>query len=497
MTRCLPRRFLVTALLLGLLLPAAAPAQEAAPPEPPAAMQPAEEAAPPPQEQPQETQPEAAQPELAAPEGPLTALDEARALLNSGRPIEALELLRTLKPEGPSRTNILFNRGLAALAVSDWEGLSETVRGQVLDEAIVAFRLILIDNPELVRVRLELARAFFAKGQDELARRHFELVLGGELPLPVFLNIQRFLNIMSQRKRLTGYFGAALAPDSNLNFASEEDIIYLDTVFGRLPFRREGEDVEERSGIGLSVWGGGEYQLPISPRLRMRMGADMAQRDYEGKEFDQTILAAHVGPRWLVSPRTDLSLLGTVQRQWIGTQPQVDLGGVRLEIDHQLGRRFWLRGTAGSSERDCHNCEWRNGPLTAFSLGAVWVPAPVLQVHMTVGYERDYASLVHWRSLTRWVRVGGQLALPLGFSLGTNAQMRRTYYAGEGGAHFTLTGRQRRDRSFSFSLTVLNRLIALYGFSPQIALIHEARRTNAQAQSYDRQRAELRLVRQF
>ena len=38
---------------------------------------------------------------------------------------------------------------------------------------------------------------------------------------------------MQARKRLTGYFGLAVAPDSNLNAASETEIIYIDTVFGR------------------------------------------------------------------------------------------------------------------------------------------------------------------------------------------------------------------------------------------------------------------------
>ena len=49
----------------------------------------------------------------------------------------------------------------------------------------------------------------------------------------------------------------------------------------------------------------------------------------------------------------------------------------------------------------------------------------------------------------------------------------------------------------SFSLSVLNRAFTLYGFSPQLALIHDTRLTNAQAQDYDRNRAELRFVRQF
>ena len=49
---------------------------------------------------------------------------------------------------------------------------------------------------------------------------------------------------------------AAIAPDSNLNTASESEIIYIDTAFGRLPFTRQG-DFGAESGFGLSVWGGG------------------------------------------------------------------------------------------------------------------------------------------------------------------------------------------------------------------------------------------------
>ena len=114
-----------------------------------------------------------------------------------------------------------------------------------------------------------------------------------------------------------------------------------------------------------------------------------------------------------------------------------------------------------------------------------------------MGYEHEHASLEHWRNLGRWVRVGTSLALPLGFTLGTSAQMRRIYYEGSGAPHLTLDGNARRDRIRTFSVSVLNRAFTLFGFSPQLALIHEARLTNAQAQDYDRDRAELRFVRQF
>ena len=115
----------------------------------------------------------------------------------------------------------------------------------------------------------------------------------------------------------------------------------------------------------------------------------------------------------------------------------------------------------------------------------------------TAGYTRDHAALEHWRSLSRRVRVGTSLALPLGFTLGTSIQVQRVYYDGSGVPHLTLNRKGRRDRIRSFTLSVLNRAFTLYGFSPQLALIHEVRMTNAQAQEYERNRAELRFVRQF
>ena len=393
------------------------------------------------------------------------------------------------------RDAILFGIGMKALEEAA-QAETDEAREALYDKAIAAFRIILVNRPELVRVRLELARVFFIKGQDGLAQRHFELVLAGGVPPVVAVNIQQFLAVMRARKRWTGYFGAAFAPDSNLNAASESEIIYIDTVFGRLPFQREG-DFGAKSGLGFSVWGGGEYQQPISERLRLRVGADAVQREYSGRDFDQYYLAAHVGPRWLVDPLTEISLLATAHRQWLGGHPFVDETGVRLELDRRLTPGIWARGTAAYRESEHRHRDFLNGPVADFTATFAWTAAPVLRVHLTAGFERVHAANEHWRHQSRWVRGGLSLALPLGFTLGASGQTRYTSYEGSGEVHLTLDGRRRRDRTRTFSLSVLNRAFTIFGFSPQLALIHETRLTNAQAQDYDRNRAELRFVRQF
>ena len=394
------------------------------------------------------------------------------------------------------RIGLLFQIGMQSLEEAE-QADSDEARDRLYDKAIAAFRMILVNRPELIRVRLELARVFFFRGRDGLARRHFEAVLAGGVPPPVASNIYNFLNIMRARKRWTGYFGGAIAPDSNLNAASESEVIYIDTVFGRLPFQREG-DFGAQSGFGLSVWGGGEYQHPLSERLRLRVGSDAAQREYPGSDFDQLFLAAHAGPRWLAGPITEFSLLATANRQWLGGVPFVDETGLRLEMDRQLLPRLWARGTAAYRERVHQTRDFLDGPVTDFTLTLAWAVAPVMRLQTTWGYERDRSASEHWRNNSRWLRVGTSLALPLGFTLGVSGQVRWTYYyASSGQVHLTLRGRKRKDRSRTFTISVLNRAFTLFGFSPQLALIHDVRLTNAQAQDYDRNRAELRFVRQF
>ncbi len=69
-------------------------------------------------------------------------------------------------------------------AIQQASTASPDKRDELLDKAIAEFRAMLVANPKLVRVHLELARAFFLKGEDSLARRHFEIVLAGKTPAP-------------------------------------------------------------------------------------------------------------------------------------------------------------------------------------------------------------------------------------------------------------------------------------------------------------------------
>ena len=425
------------------------------------------------------------------PPSPAADASGAQALVKAGKFKEALTVLRPLAGGRTVEANVLFLIGLAATGASQQPDLADDEREALLDEAIASLRSVLINRPDLVRVRLELARAFFLKGEDSLARGHFERVLAGKPPAPVVANVQRFLAEIRARRRWTMYLGAAVSPDSNIGGASDEQIIYIND----LPFRRDAEELTT-SGIGVSVWTGGEYQHPLGDRLRLRLGGDLSRQDYGGRKFDQTFVSAHIGPRWLVDRDTEVSLVGNARRRWTGTAPSNDDLGARVEAGHRLTPRIRVNGRASWHHRDYLTRDFLDGPILDFTLGGSWVILPILRADGAAGYARERPKSERWRNASRRLRLGVSVALPLGFTVGGSGELRWTNYEGNW-FPFTRDGAPREDRTRILRATVHNRAFTLFGFSPQLVVTNEARDTNAQLHDYKRTRAELRAVRQF
>ncbi len=419
------------------------------------------------------------------------ATEEAQALLREGRLAEALDLLRSLAQGPEVDADVVFLIGLTAIELSRHPGLSGTEREALLDEAIAAFRFMLINRPELVRVRLELARAFFLKGEDDLSREQFERVLAGNPPAPVVANVRSFLAEIRARRRWTLRGGFSLAPDTNIGATSEERIIYI----SGLPFVRDAEELST-SGVGLSAWLSGEYQYPWGDRRRLRAGADVSRRDYAGSSFDQTFVSVHGGPRWLIGANAEASLLASAQRRWTAGDQLYDALGARLEAGRRITRRVTANAWASYHDRGYRTQTHLDGPVADLTLGSAWVVSSTFRADAAMGWGQERPELERWRHERKWLRLGLTVALPRGFTVGGSGEVRWTDYEGDWFPH-TTGGEPREDRTRSFRLSVHNRAFAWQGFSPRLSVVHEVRDTNAQLYDYERTGGELSLVRVF
>ena len=416
---------------------------------------------------------------------------DVQALIEQGRFEDAIVALRPLLGQEPVDGNVLFLYGVASLEASQRPGRTEEDREILLNEAVAAFHAMVVEAPGLVRVRLELARALFLKGEDDLAMRHFEAVLAGGVPEPVAVKVHAFLAEIRARRRWSFNAGFAIAPDTNIGAGSDERTIY---IFG-LPFERDAAELTS-SGVGLVLWGGGEYQYPIGDTTRLRAGANVSRREHSGSQFDEASVAVHLGPRVLIDPQTEASLLFTAGQRWAGTVKDHHSLGGRIEAAHRVSQSVTVNGRVSLQDRHYRTRTNFDGTAGNISLGGSWVIAPTVRLDASAGYGRDRPKAMRERNERYRVGAGVSVALPYGFTVSGGGDYRWTNFEPGWFPHVPDNG-AREDETWSARASVYNRGFTLYGFSPALGVVHEVRNTNAQLHDYQRTSGELRFVRQF
>ena len=417
------------------------------------------------------------------------ALAAAERLIDMGRSEEALILIRPVSEARPDSQQATFTTGLAALAAADvavGKGVKHTDSGvkENYNLAVRAFRGMLVEDPSQLRVRLELARALFSRGNclrppsnlfkhllgDDCwaAEQHFIRVLGADVPPQVALNVRRFIQVCRARKRATGSLSVALAPDTNVNTSTSAQTV---NIFG-LPFQLD-DQARATSGIGVVGAFGSEIQRPLpnfkwlpGAAVRLRVGGSVMRREYSGGDFDDSNYGIYAGPRFINS-RGQMSVLFQADRRAVNGRPYSRQYGFRVEGVRLVTRRLWVGGSIEGSRQTALGIEgpiggpgfsWNAQSFASFSV------LPSLNVRFMAGSGRENTDRLATRHRSRWLGVMGTYDLPFGFTF-TGAQQ------------YFLTDFDQPNRLFSpepphtrlwFSRIALhNRKIQIRGFSPR------------------------------
>ena len=188
--------------------------------------------------------------------------------------------------------------------------------------------------------------------------------------------------------------------------------------------------------------------------------------------------------------------MASAQRRWRATAPDHDALGGRLEAGHRFTRRVTANLRMSWHDRSYRTRTYLDGPVVDASLGGAVVVSPTVRINAAAGWGRERPETERWRHERRWARAGISVALPRGFTVGASAELREADYEGNWFPH-TEGGEPREDETRSFRASVHNRGLAWKGFSPQVSVVHEERKTNAQLYDYERTGGELRFVKLF
>ncbi len=405
----------------------------------------------------------------------ISDLQAAQLLIANHRLDDAKRLLGHMLAAQPDDSEGLFLMATIAVEEKDY------------DKAISLYRRILVHEPDAERVRLDLARAFFLKGDYDNADRQFRFARAGDIDDAVKANVDHFLAAINRLRQWTLNFSFALAPDTNQNAATSAQQV---NIFG-LPFAL-GKSARKQSGIGLAGDIGGEWSPLLDDNIKARIGADLYRLEYSGGQFDDMTISAYGGPQFLFS-NWDASVLATGFQRWFANQDYVSGVGGKLAGDYGI-TSDWLVGASvgGQSVTNAFIAE-QSGPLWTAQLQATYVLSPSSLFQLQLGFNRQDAQIAPYSYSGVWFGGGFSQDLPFGFSAG----FQPSYFITRYDAMLPAFGKTRGDNAVMLAFTLLNRRFDYHGFTPRISYVFTEQHSNIPVYSFTRNQFQIGLTSLF
>ena len=406
--------------------------------------------------------------------------DDIKSLVEQGKAAEAYQL-GARHPEllGQPEFDLAF--GIAAIDSGH--------RG----EGVLALERYIINVPDNMNARLELARGYFSLGEDIRAREEFERVTQSKPPPPVQANIDRFLDALRSRESryitTGGYFvEVGYGYDSNVNSGVGNAIINLQSGFFQVP----QAGVKAGSSYNWLAAGGQVSKPIITPGMSIfGVGQLDGKFNNTNNQFDQNNVTAAGGLTYLQGKNFYRYTLSHNEIAVDDTRFR-DIDSVAAEWNHQLDDRQTIgpfalyaklryMGDNHSRDADLH----AGGISYRRSFAGNW--QPLLSASINGGQEHNNQGRL---DLGREI-YGGRVALAItpapkwGVSMGAGYQ--HSHYSGPD----IFSGETRKDNYYAVDATISYAVTR--NLSARVELLGSKNGSNLDLYAYRRDMAIVKL----
>ena len=420
---------------------------------------------------------------IQAPETFWGTLARAKALLEAGNLDEAEAVYKTLRQNVSGELKFEPTFQLAQIRL----------RQGRFRQAVSLFLEILNQRPDLPRVRLDLALAYFLDKNYEDAALQFELVKGSELPPEVLAKVEGFLDAIRRQKNWTVDFSLGLAPDSNINQASggKEECIDLQGLILCRPLPQKA------SGVGANLNATLNYFWRFSQDWGLKAtlgGYGLAYEQNENEYNDYSFYAA-LGPRYLWESG-EASLQPTLRKRWLANREYSQEYGLRYDLTKNLGRLILESGLGYGETRYAEDYidDLLRGTSWNFRLWPRYILNDRTFVQAGLDYllenakEQAYAN-DNWRYALGLYRV-----FPYGISLYLEGSLMETEYKA---AQWYITQDNRiaegvrRDKTWRMLTSFSSNAFENLGLTPVLQYTYTNRESNIWSREYEQHRISL------
>lgn len=406
-------------------------------------------------------------------------LGEVQELVAAKRYAEAKPLLAALATVPALRFETRFLTGFVAEETGDY-GRAEAM-----------FRAILVDDPSQTRVRLELGRTLLAMGHTQSADHQLRLAAEAkDLPPEIERTIRSVRNIIRTKRQWSVNVDFGIAPDTNINNATGANTIDVFLPYSPDPLAVSlNSDAKARSGVGVTGSIDGGLRLPIAKNTLMLVDFNAFATEYKHKEYDDLAMELAAGPEFRLSQKLRVRAEGVVAQRDFGNRVVSRQVGIKPGLEYAIDDKQQLAVQVDVRHTDAIFDNNYSGWQTAINATYERVIGHTLIASASAYIHRDSLVAAAYSSteLGGVLGIGGEL--PKGFNFGVSAGASHATYD----APIALFSPDpRRDWRYNFNVTLGNRAIRVWGFSPSVSFSYG--RDDASIAYYATERKRFRFV---
>ena len=398
--------------------------------------------------------------------------------MNAGRFKEAYDLLKANLEANKGDVDTRFMLGQCAARLGN-QG-----------EALALYQEILADNPDLPRVRLELARAYLAAGDHAKAKEAFEAVQASNPPPVVGENIQRFLDSIAAQRPWQARIGLSFVSDSNVNSGPADT-----SALGCFSC----DSVTGQNDIAWGITGNVSHTHSLNPNMAWQSEFTVYSLDYNKQhDSDQLILSASTGPTWKLNDAV-LSVPLIFDHVDVGHDYYNHSYGLAPQVRYQLGKDYSLNGGFTIARREHRSSSaLRDGESYGISIALrrQLDQGGFLQPGLRIGKEETGAD--YFDATSFGLSLGWFTKLPWDMSLYVQPSISRVLKGAPDPLYFGCSGCGNTQRDWQYQLVAnLNKPLDKKGTNLSAGVTLTRNDSNVAFTDYSRAMFTLMLTKRF
>lgn len=330
-------------------------------------------------------------------------------------------------------------------------------------QAIVLYRQILAERPELTPVRIQLAITLFQDRQDNAAKDQFEKALSDEgLPEDIARLVNVYLQALNRRGEWQVSFSASYQRERNINNASKSPNIE------NTPFVKNPAMLPQRAN-GIRYSFDLERDFNLSGAHYLHFANTFYGKSYWDKhDYDDITNRTYLGYAHK-SAVQNWSVLPFYERQWYGNKRYKWASGVRGEFNRWLSANWQLSGAVEYSKERYHTNADLKGNSKLVSLTLLWRPKPQRFFYTGADFTRQKAQVAQYSYDLKTARIGWGEEWGWGISSRLSfSYSYRDYKDNLSLGNVFHFDKRRKDKSYQVNAFLWKRDWHLWGITPKL-----------------------------